>query len=117
MAKLLIIEDDGMDPTRATTNLTKLIRQDKVLAVIGPFGVAEATVRPVTEREQVPQILPAPSGADVRALKYKWSFNIAPNEILAAEDELEAILNAFLNFHQERELKSQKVLNKLAVAV
>ena len=30
--------------------------------------------------------------------------------------ELEAILNAFLTFHLERELKSQKVLNKLAVA-
>jgi recombinational DNA repair protein (RecF pathway) len=31
--------------------------------------------------------------------------------------ELETILNAFLNFHLEKELKSQKVLNKLAVAV
>jgi len=31
--------------------------------------------------------------------------------------ELEIILNSFLNFHLEKELKSQKVLNKLAVAV
>jgi len=31
--------------------------------------------------------------------------------------ELDIILNAFLNFHLERELKSQKVLNKLATAV
>ena len=31
--------------------------------------------------------------------------------------ELELILNAFLNFHLERELKSQKVLHKLAVPV
>lgn len=31
--------------------------------------------------------------------------------------ELDIILNAFLNFHLERELKSQKVLNKLAVCV
>ncbi len=30
--------------------------------------------------------------------------------------ELDLILNAFLNFHLERELKSQKVLNKLALA-
>jgi len=29
--------------------------------------------------------------------------------------ELELVLNAFLNFHLERELKSQKVVNKLAV--
>jgi len=28
--------------------------------------------------------------------------------------ELEAILNAFLNFHLEKELKSQKIFNKLA---
>lgn len=31
--------------------------------------------------------------------------------------ELDVVLNAFLNFHLERELKSQKVLNKLAVGV
>jgi len=31
--------------------------------------------------------------------------------------ELELILNAFLNFHLERELKSQRVLNKLTTAV
>jgi DNA repair protein RecO (recombination protein O) len=31
--------------------------------------------------------------------------------------ELEVILNAFINFHLEKELKSQKVINKLAVAV
>jgi len=31
--------------------------------------------------------------------------------------ELDLILNAFLNFHLEKELKSQKVLNKMSVAV
>jgi DNA repair protein RecO (recombination protein O) len=31
--------------------------------------------------------------------------------------ELELVLNAFLNFHLEKELKSQRVLNKLAVTV
>jgi DNA repair protein RecO (recombination protein O) len=31
--------------------------------------------------------------------------------------ELEIILNAFINFHLERELKSQKVINRLAVPV
>jgi DNA repair protein RecO (recombination protein O) len=31
--------------------------------------------------------------------------------------ELESILNAFLNFHLEKELKSQRVLNKLAITV
>jgi len=31
--------------------------------------------------------------------------------------ELESVLNSFLRFHLEKELKSQKVLNKLAVAI
>lgn len=31
--------------------------------------------------------------------------------------ELDIILNAFLNFHLEKELKSQKVMNKMAVAI
>jgi len=31
--------------------------------------------------------------------------------------ELDLVLNAFLNFHLEKELKSQKVVNKLAVAL
>ncbi|MBM3249563.1 MAG: DNA repair protein RecO [Candidatus Omnitrophica bacterium] len=31
--------------------------------------------------------------------------------------ELDLVLNAFMNFHLEKELKSQRVLNKLAVAV
>jgi len=31
--------------------------------------------------------------------------------------ELRIILNSFLNFHLERELNSQKVLNKLAMTV
>jgi DNA repair protein RecO (recombination protein O) len=31
--------------------------------------------------------------------------------------ELDVILNSFINFHLEKELKSQKVINKLAVAV
>ena len=45
----------------------------------------------------------------------KNSLNLGLNPL--TKKELEIILNAFLNFHLERELKSQKVLNKLALAV
>ncbi len=45
----------------------------------------------------------------------KTNLNLGMNPQI--KKELELILNAFLNFHLERELKSQRVLNKLAVAV
>lgn len=45
----------------------------------------------------------------------KTNLNLGMNPQI--KRELELILNAFLNFHLERELKSQKVLNKLSVAV
>ena len=43
---------------------------------------------------------------------FKTNLNLGMNPQI--KKELEVILNAFLNFHLERELKSQKVLNKLA---
>jgi len=46
---------------------------------------------------------------------FKTNLNLGLNPQI--KKELEVILNAFLNFHLERELKSQKVLNKLAVAL
>ncbi len=44
---------------------------------------------------------------------FKNTLNLGMNPQI--KRELDAILNAFLNFHLEKELKSQKVLNKLAV--
>ena len=85
-----VIEDDGFDPTRAATALTKLIRQDKVLAMVGPFGsYLEPSVRPVTEREQIVSIMPSPTMQDMRDKKFKWSFNTVMNEILGADAMLE----------------------------
>jgi len=42
---------------------------------------------------------------------FKNNLNLGLNPQI--KKELELILNAFLNFHLEKELKSQKVLNKL----
>ena len=82
----LVIEDDGFDPTRAATALTKLIRQDNVLAIIGPFGsYLEPSARPVIEREQVAEIIPSPTMQEMRDKKYKWSFNTVMNEILGGD--------------------------------
>lgn len=46
---------------------------------------------------------------------FKNSLNLGLNPQI--KKELDIILNAFLNFHLEKELKSQRVLNKMAVAV
>ncbi|MBN2830654.1 MAG: DNA repair protein RecO [Candidatus Omnitrophica bacterium] len=46
---------------------------------------------------------------------FKTNLNLGLNPQI--KKELDVILNAFLNFHLERELKSQKVINKLAIAV
>jgi len=46
---------------------------------------------------------------------FKTNLNLGLNPQI--KKELDIILNAFLNFHLERELKSQKVLNKLAMAI
>ena len=47
--------------------------------------------------------------------EFRSALNLGMNPQI--KKELEVILNAFLNFHLEKELKSQRVLNKLAVAV
>lgn len=46
---------------------------------------------------------------------FRSNLNLGMNPQI--KKELDIILNAFLNFHLEKELKSQKVLNKLAVTV
>ncbi|MCX5696046.1 MAG: DNA repair protein RecO [Candidatus Omnitrophica bacterium] len=46
---------------------------------------------------------------------FKNNLNLGLNPQI--KKELEIILNAFLNFHLEKELKSQKVLNKLAAHI
>ncbi len=46
---------------------------------------------------------------------FRTSLNLGLNPEI--KKELELILNAFLNFHLEKELKSQKLLNKLEVVV
>ena len=46
---------------------------------------------------------------------FRTNLNLGLNPQI--KKELELILNAFLNFHLEKELKSQRILNKLTVAV
>ena len=82
----LLIEDNGFDLNRAAANMTKFSRDKEIVAVIGPFeDNLQATTRAIAEREKITNIIICPSNPKVRALKQKWSFNIAQNDIIVSE--------------------------------
>ncbi len=72
----LIVEDDKSDVNGATAAVTKLIEQDKVSAVLGPFPqFVESAARPVAEKAGVPNIMIIPpTPACVKDTSYKWTF-------------------------------------------
>lgn len=79
----LIVEDNGMDSAKAVAGFTKLVKQDKVMAVTGTFGAfMEPALRAVAEREQVSLFLHSPPVPEMRARKDKYTFNNPPNEYI-----------------------------------
>lgn len=88
----LVIEDDSTDPTKAATGMTKLIRQDKVLAVLGPvYGALDPGVRAVAEREETAQISHCFMTPEIRVKNYKWSFSILQNEFAMGDGIIDVI--------------------------
>ncbi|MEM4720970.1 MAG: ABC transporter substrate-binding protein [Candidatus Methanomethylicaceae archaeon] len=82
----LITEDNGCDPAKAAGALTKLVRQDKVVAVIGPiFAGISPTTAALAEREKIPNIILCPSDRGSRERRYKWVFFIPHNEVIVAQ--------------------------------
>ena len=82
----LVIEDNGFDLGRAAANMTKFARDKEVLAVVGPFeDNFQATTRAIAEREHITNIIVCPSNPMVRALKQRWSFNIAQSDIVVSQ--------------------------------
>ncbi|MHB1442926.1 MAG: ABC transporter substrate-binding protein [Candidatus Humimicrobiaceae bacterium] len=69
----LIIEDNAGDPAKAAAAFTKLVKEDKVVAVIGPiFGALVPTITSLAEREKVPNIILCPSDKNSRDFKYVY---------------------------------------------
>ncbi len=82
----LVIEDNGFDLGRAAANMTKFSRDKEVLAVVGPFeDNLQATTRAIAEREGITNIIICPSNPMVRALRQRWSFNIAHSDIVVSQ--------------------------------
>ena len=79
----LIVYDTSGDATKAVQLATKLIKDDKVIAIIGPSTTGETmAVIPVAEKEQVP-LISCSAGSKISDPVKKWIFKTAQNDSLA----------------------------------
>lgn len=82
--KLFVYDTQG-DATKAVQLATKLTRNDKVVAIIGPTTTGESmAVIPVAERERIPLISCA-AGIKITEPVKKWVFKTPANDHVAAE--------------------------------
>ena len=79
----LIVYDTAGDATKAVQLATKLIKDDKVVAIIGPSTTGETmAVIPVAEKEQIP-LISCSAGSKITDPVKKWVFKTAQNDSLA----------------------------------
>lgn len=79
----LVSYDTAGDATKAVQLATKLIKDDKVVAIIGPSTTGETmAVIPVAEKEQVP-LISCSAGSKITDPVKKWVFKTAQNDSLA----------------------------------
>lgn len=81
----LFVYDTQGDATKAVQLATKLIKNDKVVAIIGPSTTGESlAVIPVAEREGIPLVSCA-AGIKITEPVKKWIFKTPANDHVAAE--------------------------------
>ena len=81
----VVIYDTTGDPTKAVQLATKLIKDDKVVAIIGPSTTGETmAVKPITEKEQIPLISCA-AGIKITDPVNAWTFKTPANDHIAGE--------------------------------
>jgi len=79
----LVVYDTAGDATKAVQLATKLIKDDKVVAIIGPSTTGETmAVIPVAEKLQVP-LISCSAGSKITDPVKKWIFKTAQNDSLA----------------------------------
>ena len=79
----LVAYDTAGDATKAVQLATKLIKDDKVAAIVGPSTTGETmAVIPVAEKEQVP-LISCSAGSKITDPVKKWVFKTAQNDSLA----------------------------------
>jgi branched-chain amino acid transport system substrate-binding protein len=81
----LVVYDTQGDVTKAVQLATKLIKNDKVVAIIGPSTTGETlAIIPVIEKEHIPLISCA-AGIKITDPVKKWVFKTPANDHVAAE--------------------------------
>jgi branched-chain amino acid transport system substrate-binding protein len=81
----LVVYDTGGDVTKAVQLANKLIKNDHVVAIIGPSTTGETmAVIPICEKEQIPLISCA-AGIKITDPVKKWVFKTPANDHVAAE--------------------------------
>jgi branched-chain amino acid transport system substrate-binding protein len=94
----LVIYDTQGDATKAVQWANKLIKDDKVVAIIGPSTTGETmAVKPVTEKEQIPLVSCA-AGIKITEPVNPWTFKTPANDQVAGEK----ILNYAARLGQKR---------------
>jgi branched-chain amino acid transport system substrate-binding protein len=81
----LVVYDTQGDVTKAVQLATKLIKNDKVVAIIGPSTTGETmAVIPVVEKERIPLVSCA-AGIKITEPSKKWVFKTPANDQVAGE--------------------------------
>lgn len=81
----LVVYDTQGDATKAVQLANKLIKNDKVLAIIGPSTTGETmAIIPIVEKEQIPLVSCA-AGVKITDPVKKWVFKTPANDHVAAE--------------------------------
>ncbi len=81
----LVWYDTQGDATKAVQLTNKLIKNDKVVAIIGPSTTGETmAIIPIVEKEQIPLISCA-AGVKITDPVKKWVFKTPANDHVAAE--------------------------------
>jgi branched-chain amino acid transport system substrate-binding protein len=93
----LVVYDTQGDATKAVQLAMKLIKNDKVVAIIGPSTTGESmAIIPIVEKEQIPLVSCA-AGIKITDPVKKWVFKTPANDHVAAEK----ILNYALKHKQK----------------
>ena len=81
----LVIYDTGGDVTKAVQLANKLVKNDKVAAIVGPSTTGETmAVIPIAEKEHIPLVSCA-AGIKITDPVKKWVFKTPANDHVAAE--------------------------------
>jgi branched-chain amino acid transport system substrate-binding protein len=100
----LVVYDDGSDPATAARLYEKLIAQDKVDLVLGPFGSAytEAAAN-VTEKHRMPMVAPTAADTSIYRKGRKFIFSMQP--------PAEVVLEGLIDLAAKKGLRTVALIN------